>query len=260
MAADLKEFARRADEAEQMMATLQRQIDYLSTVNSQKPGPNGPISASQSVDIEGLMLTELSEEKMVDSRDFANKHNLTANDVYGAINSLEADGYITKQQKQTPAKTVVSSEGIEFIENGSPECILMNLLLASSDNPVPINSVTRTGILEKDKMFKVAQNKSCKNKWIRIDKKAKCIHKLVWFQSVFLCSFSTSFSAAFSERQIEKFLERITLRISLRITQRITVRIHFHVIFRSIQCAMRSKNSSFRFNRMEIISLHFHPK
>ena len=63
----------------------------------------------------------------------------------------------------------------------------MNLLLAESANPIPINSVTKTGILEKDKMFKVAQNKSCKNKWIRIDKKAQCIHKLVLSLSLSRC-------------------------------------------------------------------------
>jgi len=63
-----------------MMATLQAQIDYMSSVNGTSGRPTGCTDAKLGVDdISALILKELGDEKSVDSRDFARKYNLTAN-------------------------------------------------------------------------------------------------------------------------------------------------------------------------------------
>jgi len=175
---DLKEFARRADEAEQALATMQAQIDYLSTMNASqtlaKPSQQSEELKNSLDDVQDLVLQELGEEKAIDSREFAQKYNLSKDEVYGAINALEAEQYVSKQQKSTAPKTIVSSEGLSFIEHGSPEVLLFNQL---SSQETDIGALQRTGLLADDKMFTVAKNKACKNKWISIDKKRNVIEK-----------------------------------------------------------------------------------
>ena len=183
---DLKEFARRADEAENLLSTLQAQIDYLKTIGdsqAQKRRNNQKQDSSLTKveDVEDLILKELAEEKSVDSRDFARKYNLTSNDVYGVIQALEAENYVNKKQKTTQPKTTVSNEGIKFIENGSPEVQLFNILMNESSKEISIDSIKRDGLLSDNKMFQIAKNKGCKNKWIKIDKKQNLIIKLVCY-------------------------------------------------------------------------------
>lgn len=186
---DLQEFARRADEAENLLSTLQAQIDYLKSIGEsqghqlQKSQNNQKQDSSTTKveDVEDLILKELSEEKSIDSRDFGRKYNLTSNDVYGAIQALEAEDYVNKKQKTTQPKTTVSNEGKKFIENGSPEVQLLNILLKESSKEVSRDSIKRDGILSNDKMYQIAQNKACRNKWIKVDKKQNLIIKLVCY-------------------------------------------------------------------------------
>lgn len=197
---DLKEFARRADEAKIWLSTLQTQIDYLKTIGhsqqqqtQRKQGQKQDLSTTKVEEVEDLILSELYEEKSVDSRDFSRKYNLTSNDVYGAINALEADNYINKKQKTTRPKTTVSAEGIKFIENGSPEIQLFNILMKQSSKQIAMDSIKRDGLLLDDKMFEIAKNKACKNKWIKIDKKQNLIIKLVCYSCFFFFFFSRNF-------------------------------------------------------------------
>ena len=178
----LQEYARRADEAEMILGALQAQIDYLSAVNAQSSANANSQQQSQKQqgqDIEDLILKELDEEKAVDSRSFASKYNLHPNDVYGAMNALEAEGYIAKKQKTTLPKPAVSAEGLNYIQNGSPEVQLFKILAQSADDQVSIDSIDRNNALSDDKIFTIAKNKACKNKWIQINKKANTMTKMV---------------------------------------------------------------------------------
>merc|ERR1712190_449706 len=106
--------------------------------HSNNTNQNGPSSTQEQKnnangqDIEDLLLKQLDEEKAVDSREFASKYNLHPNDVYGAMNALEAEEYIVKKQKTSQPKTGVTAEGLSYIQNGSPECQLFTLLAQSS--------------------------------------------------------------------------------------------------------------------------------
>lgn len=180
MTSELTEFARRADEAETILNTLQAQIDYLSNITSFDQRQIKTETKTKVDEIENLILKELDEEKSIDSRDFSRKYNLTSNDVYGAIQALEGDKYVKRNTKETQPKTIISDEGINVIQNGSPEFQLITILSNQSSNTISSKSLKRSGILLNDDMFKIAKGKACKNRWIKIDKQQN-ITKLVCY-------------------------------------------------------------------------------
>ncbi|ETO31416.1 phenylalanyl-tRNA synthetase / phenylalanine--tRNA ligase [Reticulomyxa filosa] len=130
---DLKTLSRRAEEVDSLIGSLQTQLDYLkarSNFSSRVVGDNKTQAKTKSkeekksdeehIDIEQIILNEIQEKKSIDSREISSNFKIHPNDVYGAINSLEADGYVEHTQ-ETHSVVLLTEEGQKVVNEGSPE-------------------------------------------------------------------------------------------------------------------------------------------
>ena len=115
-------------------------------------------------DIGELILKELSlSSGSIKSSDFASKHKLEAQEVVGAIKSLESLEEYIETEIVSSKKWILSKEGLKVMQEGSHEWVVYT--------NVPSNGISKQDLMSKcGDQGKIGFSKAMANGWIQIDK------------------------------------------------------------------------------------------
>lgn len=173
----LQEYAIRAQESADLITSLQMQLDLMEQTlknnSSTKPEISSKFADSKAsessinFEVEDLILKNLATEESLDSRVLCSKYNLSSNVIYGALSSLEGASFVIKQQS-SDTRLQVTKEGMNIIENGSPEYHVFQLLLENIDlnsGCINIPACQKSNRFSK-KTYNLGFGKCLKAKWI----------------------------------------------------------------------------------------------
>lgn len=120
-------------------------------------------------ELEGLILRTLAEGSIDNSRVFLDSLGNPSVDhdfLVGVLNSLLQDDYVELTSSTEPGWKL-SAEAQEYLQHGSPECQLLNLLSPGEGKTVA--QLMAEGNME-ESLYKIAFGKCMRNKWVELNK------------------------------------------------------------------------------------------
>lgn len=114
--------------------------------------------------IEALILQTLAKEKEIpDSFDFSQTNSIEHTQFVGHLKSLVTDEYVLISQNEKK-QWVLTSEGQDYLKNGTPEYRLFNLIPA--EGGISKEQLTK----DHEDLFKFGFQNGMKKKWFAVDK------------------------------------------------------------------------------------------
>lgn len=143
------------------------ELKSLSTTRNNRPVqcasekvPSSPLASSQSVDVEQLILTSLTNQGCItDTWVFALHHQLDHQVVIGAVKSLLVDTYVVDEPMSTICWSTTDS-GKEILARGSPEYQVFVSIPPTGISPVELNA-------KLGEVAKIGLGPCMKNKWLK---------------------------------------------------------------------------------------------